>query len=208
MFLWSAVCMISEWKNFSKNKWITLAPTPSDVSGADTAARLWSLAHHNRGDRRWGKGPAVAPSTLTPHFGTDWGSGAAPLGVHMPTIARRQRTKVWPFANGAGNRVIPWDDWEFSTSKAVLRFIFLADLFHTVVIVFILMAKFGLRGPNWTMHAVMQQGEHVARTLPSNQKKSYGGGGLWPDPLVCKTIFSLHCPAPDWGLQVVSQRKK
>lgn len=108
MFLWSAVCMISEWKNFSKNKWITLAPTPSDVSWADTAARLWSLAHRNRGDRRWGEGLAVAPSTLAPHFGAGWGAGQPCLGSACQGFSCWRRTKIWPFANGAGNSIVTW----------------------------------------------------------------------------------------------------
>lgn len=38
----SVICSVYDLRveNFSKNKWITLAPTLSDVSGADTAARL------------------------------------------------------------------------------------------------------------------------------------------------------------------------
>lgn len=108
MFLWSAVCMISEWKNFSKNKWITLAPTPSDVSWADTAARLWSLAHCNRGDRRWGEGPAVAPSTLAPHFGVGWGSGAAPLGVRMLMHCLPVEDKVLTFHKMCRNSIVSW----------------------------------------------------------------------------------------------------
>lgn len=58
----SVICSVYDLQveNFSKNKWITLAPTLSDVCGADTAARLWSPTHCNQGDRRWGEGRAVA----------------------------------------------------------------------------------------------------------------------------------------------------
>lgn len=94
MFLWSALCMISEWKNFSRIKWITLAPKPSDVSWADTAACLWSLTHRNQGDRRWGEGLAVAPSpTLPPILAWAEGAGQSYLGSTCWGISFWWRTK-------------------------------------------------------------------------------------------------------------------
>lgn len=87
----SVICSVYDLQveNFSKNKWITLALTLSDVCGADTAARLWSPTHHNRGDRRWGEGRAVV---------WGWGSGAGSLledkGLAFPTQQGEEPRRV------------------------------------------------------------------------------------------------------------------
>lgn len=164
----------------------------------------------------------MAPSTLGPHFGTGRGSGVAPLGVHRPvhhlpaedkglTFLKQCRKQQWCGKQHCS--FVPWEDRQLSTSKTVLRLIFIAALLRTG---FFCTAKFGLRGPVRTMRAVMQHEVRLSegvRRVSSEPARAIRKAPMevegWDlPPWVIRPSFLCSIQALVWDLQVVLQHKK
>lgn len=110
----SVICHVYDlWvENFSKNKWITLFTTPSDVSSVDIAASLWSLTRHNWNDRRWIASLWVAPSAFVALFSTGWAGVARlppPCILPASTSSLFGKGQIFDlFLNSIVNAIVTW----------------------------------------------------------------------------------------------------
>lgn len=77
----------------------------------------------------------MAPSTLGPCFWHGLGGAGHPhLGVRMPTRHLPAEDKALTFRKRCGKQhrcLVPWEDRRLSTSRIILRLIFIAALLHT-----------------------------------------------------------------------------